>query len=154
MTDPAAGATPRIQILHVEDEPLNRELLRAILDRAPDARLRSAQIDEAADLGAARSLMTTNPPDLVLLDVRLPDGNGLDFLREVRSHEPSPRVVVMSASVLAVERDEAIRAGCDAFLGKPYTRAELTAMLQQVLFAEAGDQDGNDVGDLGPRGSS
>ena len=151
MTDPRAGERLPIQILHVEDEALNRELLRAILDRAPDDRLRSAQIDEASDLGSARSLMTSNPPDLVLLDVRLPDGSGLDFLREVRSQKPSPHVIVMSASVLAVERDEAIRAGCDAFLGKPYTRAELTSTLQQVLFADPEDPAS---GEGGPTASS
>jgi CheY-like chemotaxis protein len=152
MTDGQAGdGTARI--LHVEDEALNRELLRAILDRAPDPRLRAAIVDEAPDLGAARSLLEMNEPDLVLLDVRLPDGNGLDFLREVRAREPSPRVVVMSASVLSAERDEALRAGCDEFLGKPYTRAELTGMLERLLFDEgdgAGDGSTAPTGDRGP----
>jgi CheY-like chemotaxis protein len=123
-----------MRILHVEDEELNRRLLRAILDRAADPRLRSAIVDEAPDLGAARSAFSSHRPDVVLLDVRLPDGNGLDFLREVRSHDRSPRVVVMSASVLATERDEAVRAGCDAFVGKPYMPALLIAMLGRLMF--------------------
>jgi len=80
---------------------------------------------------------------VVLLDVRLPDGNGLDFLRELRSVDRSPRVVVMSASVLAIERDEAMDAGCDAFVGKPYMPAELTATLGRLMFGhdEIGQQD-------------
>jgi CheY-like chemotaxis protein len=129
---------PATRILHVEDEELNRRLLRAILDRAADPRLRFAVVDEAPSIRAARSAVADHPPDVVLLDVRLPDGNGLDFLRELRSLDPSPPVVVMSASVLATERAEAIRAGCDAFVGKPYTPAELTGMLGRLLFATGG----------------
>jgi DNA-binding NarL/FixJ family response regulator len=66
----------------------------------------------------------------------LPDGNGLEFMGEIRSGHPSARVVVMSASVLASERAEAMRAGCDAFVGKPYSAAELTDMLGRVLFGD------------------
>jgi DNA-binding response OmpR family regulator len=85
----------------------------------------------------------THRPDVVLLDVRLPDGNGLDFLRELRLVDRSPRVVVMSASVLAIERDLAMDAGCDAFVGKPYMPAELTATLGRLMFGqdEIGQQD-------------
>jgi two-component system KDP operon response regulator KdpE len=129
-----SGRSPAVtRILHVEDEELNRRLLRAILDRANDPRLRSSIVDEASDLSSARTSLFANPPDVVLLDVRLPDGNGLDLLREIRSLTPSPRVVVMSASVLPSERDEAVRAGCDAFVGKPYTAAELTETLGRLL---------------------
>jgi CheY-like chemotaxis protein len=78
---------------------------------------------------------------VVLLDVRLPDGNGLDLLREIRADGGSMHVVVMSASVLASERGEAIRAGCDAFVGKPYTAAQLTDVLGRILF----DPDGAGV---------
>jgi two-component system KDP operon response regulator KdpE len=133
---PSVGRGTVTRILHVEDEDLNRQLLRAILERARDPRLRSAVVVEAADIRAARSALAENIPDVVLLDVRLPDGNGLDFLRELRSRDRSPRVVVMSASVLATERDEAIRAGCDAFVGKPYTPADLTEMLGRLLFGQ------------------
>jgi CheY-like chemotaxis protein len=131
---PAAGGEPTMRILHVEDEDLNRRLLRAILERAEDDRLRTAIVEEAPDLQTARSILTDGVPDLVLLDVRLPDGNGLDFLRELRSEHQSARVVVMSASVLATERAEAIRAGCDAFIAKPYTATELTGVLGKVMF--------------------
>jgi two-component system KDP operon response regulator KdpE len=134
---PEAGNVVAKRILHVEDEELNRRLLRAILDRAADPRLRATIVDEAPDLLTARSMLAAHVPDVVLLDVRLPDGNGLDFLRELRTEHVSPRVVVMSASVLPAERAEAVRAGCDAFVGKPYTAIELTTMLDAVLFGDA-----------------
>lgn len=123
-----------VRILHVEDEDLNRSLVRAVLVRAPDARLRAAEIDEAPNLAEARRLLARDP-DLVLLDVRLPDGNGLDLVREIRVRGPRPSVVVMSASVLPAQREEALGAGCDAFVAKPYTPAALVATLRELLFA-------------------
>jgi two-component system KDP operon response regulator KdpE len=121
------------RILYVEDEELNRTLLRAVLQRAPDPRLRSASVLEARTLGQARAILTEQPIDLVLLDVRLPDGSGLDLVREIKSRDPALGVVVMSASVLPEERKEAMRAGCDAFVAKPYVPGELLATLQRVL---------------------
>ena len=70
-----------MRILHVEDQDLNRRLVKAILERAADPRLRATILDEAPDLQTARSILAANLPDVILLDVRLPDGNGLDFLR-------------------------------------------------------------------------
>jgi two-component system, OmpR family, KDP operon response regulator KdpE len=129
MSDPAHTA----RILYVEDEELNRTLLRAVLQRAPDSRLRSASLIEARTLGQARVILTGQSIDLVLLDVRLPDGSGLDLVREIKSRDPALGVVVMSASVLPAEREEAMRAGCDAFVAKPYVPGELLATLERIL---------------------
>jgi two-component system, OmpR family, KDP operon response regulator KdpE len=130
---------PTARILHVEDEELNRTLLRAVLQRAPDPRLRSASLLEAGTLGQARAILTQQPIDLVLLDVRLPDGNGLDLVREIKSRDPALGVVVMSASVLPAEREEAMGAGCDAFVAKPYVPGELLATLERILLTAPTD---------------
>ena len=123
----------RARILHVEDEALNRSLLRAVLDRAGDARISSALLDEAGDLQGARRYLADHPVDLVLLDVRLPDGNGLDLVREIRERDRELAVVVMSASVLPQEREEATRAGCDAFVSKPYLAQDLVETIARLL---------------------
>jgi two-component system KDP operon response regulator KdpE len=145
-TEPARA----MRILHVEDQDLNRRLVKAILERAVDPRLRATILDEAPDLQTARSILAANLPDVILLDVRLPDGNGLDFLRELRSEHSSPRVIVMSASVLASERDEAVRAGCDAFVGKPYKASELTDALTGMLVRVDRPADPPPAGGRGP----
>jgi CheY-like chemotaxis protein len=139
-----------MRILHVEDQDLNRRLVKAILERAVDPRLRATILDEAPDLQTARSMLAANLPDVILLDVRLHDGNGLDFLRELRSEHSSPRVIVMSASVLATERDEAVRAGCDAFVGKPYKASELTDALTAMLVRDDTPAASPAVGGRGP----
>jgi two-component system KDP operon response regulator KdpE len=121
-----------VQLLLVEDDPTNRLLVHAVLGRAPDVRLRDAVVTDAPTLAAARRALDETQPLVVILDVRLPDGNGLDLARTIASGPPAdrPRVVVMSASVLPAERDAALAAGCDAFLGKPFRPAELTKLLQ------------------------
>ncbi|MEX2011795.1 MAG: response regulator [Chloroflexota bacterium] len=74
---------------------------------------------------------------VVLLDVRLPDGNGLALARELRTRPPAqrPRVLILSASVLPHERDAALAAGADGFLGKPYRPPDLVAWLLQLIEA-------------------
>jgi two-component system KDP operon response regulator KdpE len=124
-----------VRLLHVEDEALNRALLRAVLQRATDPRLRSALLRDAETLAEARAILGDHDVDLVLLDVRLPDGSGLDLVREIKATDPDLGVVVMSASVLPEEREEAMRAGCDAFIPKPYVAAELLRTLGRILPA-------------------
>jgi len=125
-------------ILYVEDEAPNRALLRAVVERAGDATVRSAMLLEAPDLATARLVLATEPVDLVLLDVRLPDGNGLDLARAIRDGAaPRPEVIVMSASVLPSERDEALATGARAFLSKPYAPMELVSLVAQTLHGAA-----------------
>jgi two-component system KDP operon response regulator KdpE len=114
-------------VLLVEDEEMNRILLRAVLARAPDARIRGATVFEAASLAATRAFLSdpSMPIDVALLDVQLTDGSGLDLVREIVALVPRPKVVVMTAGVLLPQREAAQRAGCDAFLSKPYMPHEL-----------------------------
>ena len=129
-----AGGPPA-RFLLVEDDPTNRLLVRAVLGRAFDARVREASVTEAPTLAEARAALATGSPAIVLLDVRLPDGNGLDLAREIAAlrDEVRPRVVVMSASVLPAERDAAVIAGCDAFIAKPFRPTDLVELLSGWL---------------------
>jgi two-component system KDP operon response regulator KdpE len=121
-------------ILHVEDEAPNRALLRAVMSRAADPNVRDATIVDAPDLATARAALTSGPVDLVLLDVRLPDGNGLDLARAIRDgDEPRPPIIVMSASVLPDEQDAALATGARHFLSKPYAPSELVALVIATL---------------------
>lgn len=129
----ADRAARRVRVLVVEDEAANRVLIRAILDRARDPDLPSIELSEAGTLTAARAMIATEPFDMVLLDVRLPDGNGLDLATELgaRPLAERPRVIVLSASVLASERAAALETGADAFLAKPFGSRELIELLRR-----------------------
>jgi CheY-like chemotaxis protein len=129
-----AGRRPQLRVLLVEDEPANRALVRAILARADRERLGEVVLREAGTILDARSILTTEPVDVVLLDVRLPDGSGLDLAADLRarSADSPPRIVVLSASVLPTERAMALAAGADDFLGKPFSSMDLVNLLQAV----------------------
>jgi two-component system KDP operon response regulator KdpE len=121
-------------VLLVEDEEPNRALLRAVLERASRDRLRGISLIEAVDLASAREALATRHVDLVLLDVRLPDGNGLTLIPGNGAHGVShPAFVVLSASVLPSERATAINSGAAGFLAKPYRPAELVDTIVAVL---------------------
>jgi two-component system KDP operon response regulator KdpE len=143
VTDPALSPPgeelPPLRILLVEDEAMNRTLMRAVLTRAPDPRIRLADLVEAETLAEARAHLAAGAIDILLLDVRLPDGSGLDLARElVANDEIRPRIVILSASVLPAERAAAIEVGCDAFLGKPYRPADLLDLLGLLAPERAG----------------
>ena len=139
MSDAAEDRGPEhgLRVLLVEDETLNRALVRAIVARQMPA---SAGIEliEADSLAAARGALDRQPVDVVLLDVRLPDGSGLDLARELREARrwrgrtlTAPLVAILSASVLAPARHEADSTGADAFLGKPFVPRDLVALLDR-----------------------
>ena len=119
-----------LRLLLVEDEQANRALIRAILSRARQPELAGHVLHEAATIGEARAILATEPIDVILLDVRLPDGSGLDLAAEVRaSSRPAVRIIIISASVLPAERSRAVESGADAFLGKPFGAKDLIDVL-------------------------
>jgi CheY-like chemotaxis protein len=130
--------TPR-KILLVEDEDLNRTLVKAVLARAQIEQVRDAEVIDASNLAMARVQLTNEDVDLVLLDMNLPDGNGLGLARELASGggvpagRKRPAVVAVTASVLPQDRAAAIEAGCDGFLDKPYAAADLVAIVAEHL---------------------
>ena len=78
--------------------------------------------------------LATDTFDIVLLDVRLPDGTGLDLLPRLRAEGQAsqPTIIVMSASVLPAQRADALDAGADGFIGKPYPARELLDALREA----------------------
>lgn len=122
----------RLRILVVEDHQANVDLLLAILNRCDDQALRQADVSVAATLHEARALASTTAHDVVVLDMRLPDGNGLDLIPQLQAAE-RPRVLAVSAHAMEGDRSAAMQAGCAEFLGKPYLPRDLIAALQRVL---------------------
>ena len=125
-------------ILLVEDEELNRALVKAVLARADVPAVREAEVLDASNLARARERLSAEDVDLILLDMNLPDGNGLNLARELAAAampagRRKPAVVAVTASVLPQDREAAIDAGCDGFLDKPYAAADLVATVARHL---------------------
>ena len=136
-------AEPTLRLLAVDDDPVNRALLRTIVQRSTDPLIRKSVYREAASLAAARAALADEPVDVLLLDIHLPDGLGLDLATELRSGGPgrsaSPAVIALTASVLPADQQAALDAGCDAFLAKPYSASDLLAVIRRVANLRARD---------------
>ncbi len=125
------------RILLVEDEELNRTLVKAVLARARIAAVRDAEVLDASTLASARTRLAAEDVDLILLDMNLPDGSGLSLATELAA-EPlpaaeKPKVIALTASVLPSDRAAALEAGCDGFLDKPYAAADLVTVIASNL---------------------
>jgi DNA-binding response OmpR family regulator len=114
------------QILIVEDEEDTAEYVSTLLEGAGYRTSAVSRGDEALDTIAAQS------PDLVLLDIVLPDINGLDVLRTVRANSFLPMIVI-SGHTLESEKVTALEAGADDFLVKPFSPEELIARVRALL---------------------
>jgi len=124
--------TDRVEILLVDDEPALRELMKVALGDG-------YRFLEAGDVDAAFALLRTHVPAVVLLDVMLPGGSGLDVLRAIRADPvvSSARVVIVSAWQSADDRQTALELGADAFLAKPFSVDELVAVVEQLVGGPA-----------------
>ena len=114
------------RVLVVDDEP---QILRAL-----GATLRGAgfTVDTAATVGEALTAAAAHPPEAVILDLVLPDGNGTDVTRELRTWSEAP-VIVLSAVGEERQKIEALDAGADDYVTKPFSVDELLARLRAVL---------------------
>ncbi len=119
-------------VLVVEDEAPMRRFLSAALHG------HGCRVVEASTLATARQLATVQQPDLILLDLGLPDGDGLSLVRELRTWSAAP-VIVLSARDREDDKVTALDAGADDYLTKPFGTSELLARIRVALrHARAG----------------
>ena len=120
MTDTAPLA------LLVEDEPQIRRFVRAALEEE------GWQVHEAATVARGLSDAGTRSPDLIILDLGLPDGDGIDFIGDVRKWSNVP-VIVLSARTGEADKIAALDAGADDYLSKPFSVGELQARVRATI---------------------
>ena len=114
------------RILVVEDEAGIRRVVRLVLEAE------GHEVFEADSVARARIEAATRRPDLLLVDLGLPDGDGVDFIRELRLWSAMP-VIVLSARSAEAQKIAALDAGADDYLAKPFGAGELTARVRAQL---------------------
>jgi two-component system KDP operon response regulator KdpE len=122
---------PGARILLVEDDDATRTVLRR------DLAARGWQVDEAADGTTALQRWDARRPDLVLLDLGLPDLDGIRVLRRIRREATTP-VVILSARDAEAIKIEALEAGADDYVTKPFSTGELQARIKAVMRRAGG----------------
>ena len=116
----------RTRILLVEDEPTISEPLAESLGRD------GFEAEVASTLADAREAFRREAPDLVLLDVMLPDGDGRDLAREIRKESDVP-IVMLTARGEEIDRVLGLELGADDYIVKPFSSRELTARIRAIM---------------------
>ena len=114
------------KVLIVEDEGEMCLLLNIILNSD------DIELDHVKNLSAAQAYLEKEQPSLVLLDNKLPDGFGVDFIPALKKNYPSVKVAMISGFDGAVE-DIALNSGADIYIKKPFTRKQLASSVQALL---------------------
>jgi two-component system, OmpR family, response regulator RegX3 len=139
---PPARAT---RVVVVEDEQSISDPLRSALERE------GYQVDVAATGAAGLELVRREEPDVVLLDLMLPDIDGRDVCRSIRSSSRVP-IIMLTARGLETDRVVGLELGADDYLVKPFGMAELIARIRALLRRSAPDPAGADeaivIGDV------
>jgi DNA-binding NarL/FixJ family response regulator len=124
----------RLKVLVVEDAKVWRDRLVPLVTETPGVEL----IWAAESLAEAREILLMVRPDVVLLDLRLPDGNGLDLLREIKKPRPEVFAVVLTALDGPSVSSSCFAAGADAFLSKTSGLVDLPELLASLVESGSG----------------
>ncbi len=114
------------KVLIIEDEADMCLLLNILLDG------KEMEVDHVKSLAKAQEYLSETSPDVVLLDNKLPDGFGVDFVQFIKKNYPLVKVVMISGFDPSAS-DVALENGADKFLTKPFTRDQLLQSIRGVL---------------------
>ncbi len=114
------------QVLVIEDEPEIRNVVRVLLETE------RYRVVEAANAARGEIEARAHKPDLLLVDLGLPDGDGVALIRRVRTWSPVP-IIVLSARTMEEQKIAALDAGADDYVTKPFSAPELLARVRAAL---------------------
>ena len=124
----------RRSVLVVDDHPMSRLLLVRVLQLA------GFEVLEAGCIAIADRIAHARHPDAVVLDLRLPDGDGADFAHTLRAGRETAACAIVACTAAATLEDEerAIAAGCDAFVRKPIETRGFPVLLSSLVGPGSG----------------
>ena len=116
-----------IEALIVEDEIDICFLLTGILKK------KNLQTTFVNSIHEAQHMLCTHNPLILFLDNNLPDGYGVDFIQRIKNAHPLTRIIVITADDTIANRNKALSAGADFFIGKPFTRDVINNTIDSVM---------------------
>lgn len=124
--------TPRAKVLIVDDHPLVREGLAARISSQPGLEV----CGEAADVDEALALLDETNPELMIVDLMLKSGHGLDLIKKAHQRKPNTKMLVVTAHDEALFAERALRAGAVAYLNKQEAQERVIDAILAALRGE------------------
>jgi two-component system cell cycle response regulator DivK len=117
------------KILYIEDNRLNRRLVRKLLTHY------EYEVIEAPDGETGIQMILEEKPDLVFLDINLPDIDGFEVVKHIRtmSEVKETPIIALTANAMIGDKERCLQAGCDGYLAKPIVRQELYETINHYL---------------------
>src|SRR5260370_30393152 len=116
-----------VDLLIVDDEASLRDLLTTVFEEDGN------RVETAATLAEAREVVQKDEVDLVLCDLMLPDGSGLELLREIKTQNPSIAVIMITAHTSTKSAIDALKAGAADYIAKPFDVDELKIIIRKAV---------------------
>lgn len=126
MTQPAMQAKKLKKVLIVEDEGDMCLLLNIMLNGE------EMELEHVKNIADAEEYLQNERPSVVILDNKLPDGYGVDYISQIKKNYPATKIIMISGFDGAV-KDVAIENGADIFLEKPFTKSQLYQSIKDLL---------------------
>lgn len=131
------------KILYIEDNFQNYRLVMRMLQLEPD----DYEVKQAVDGTTGLELVNEMVPDLIFMDINLPDIDGEEVTRRIKADPKLSTipVIALTANAMVGDRERYLKAGCDDYLRKPISRADLKGMLKQHLHRNGGSPIKNEL---------
>jgi len=126
----------KITVFIADDSLIVRERLVTILDELAGIEI----VGQAGHVAEAISAIRKLKPDVVILDIRMPSGSGIDVLQNIKQDEPAPMVIILTNYPYPAYRQKCLQAGADFFLDKSTEFDQIPALFEQFKRGSASGQ--------------
>ena len=126
MMDNKTFDSKKMNILIIEDEGDISLILNLMLKKE------DIEIDHVTTLAKAATFLKEQSTDIVIIDNQLPDGFGLEYIKEIKSSYPLIKIIMITGNTDTTDKATAIENGADIFLAKPFTKEQIQAAIENV----------------------
>lgn len=118
-----------LRVLVVDDNPINLKLASEVLE------FEGYEVAKAVDAESALEIIKNSQPNLILMDIGLPEMDGLTLTKKLKANEGSKHILIIALTAFAMKGDEskAIEAGCDGYISKPINTRTLPKQISEII---------------------
>lgn len=115
-----------MNVLIIEDEGDISLILNLMLKKE------DIDIEHVTTLARAASYLQEQTPDIVIIDNQLPDGKGIEYIKEIKSSYPLIKIIMITGNTESTDKETALKNGADIFLAKPFTKEQIQKSLESI----------------------